>query len=145
MVLPLVGSLLCIFVIFGQTPTPPPAEVPATAPTEADTLFPIERWNYEAGGRRDPFVPLVGYALSEGGKASHLTVENMNLIGILWGDKGYYALIKDGQNNGYILRKGDKVASGEVVEVNNQAIVFDIMHAGVVTKFELRLQGKGRR
>ncbi|OGC42113.1 hypothetical protein A2Y85_03945 [candidate division WOR-3 bacterium RBG_13_43_14] len=115
-------------------------QAPETTATSTDTLFPVEKWDYKESGRRDPFVPLLGWDLSEGGKASHLSVENLTLIGILWGDKGYYALVKDGVNNGYILKRGDKVAGGKVKEINRQSIIFEIVHAGVVTKYELRLQ-----
>lgn len=130
-----VGSLLC-FMILNQTPTTPPA---------ADTLFPIEKWQYNIKGRRDPFVPLIGTDLSRSGKASHLSVENLTLIGVLWGDRGYYALVKDGVNQGYILKRGDIVVGGKVAEINREGITFDITHAGVVTKYELRLQEKERR
>jgi hypothetical protein len=133
--LQLVGSLICIMLI-NQTPTTPPA---------ADTLFPVEKWQYNVKGRRDPFVPLIGTELSRSGKASHLSVENMTLIGILWGDRGYYALVKDGVNQGYILKRGDRVVGGKVAQINRQGVIFEMTQAGVVTKYELRLQEKERR
>ncbi|UCG91710.1 MAG: hypothetical protein JSV97_11640 [candidate division WOR-3 bacterium] len=133
MVLHVVGSLLCAVVIFNQTPT------------TTDSMFPIEKWDYKTGGRRDPFVPLIGTELTAGSAVSQLSVENLRVIGILWGDRGYYGLVKDGQNNGYILKKGDKVAGGKVLDIDRQGIVFEIVHAGVTTKYELRLQEKERR
>jgi len=134
-VLQLVGSLICLMLI-SQTPTTPPA---------ADTLFPVEQWQYNMKGRRDPFVPLIGTELSRSGKASHLSVENITLIGILWGDRGYYALVKDGVGQGYILKRGDRVVGGKVSEINRQGIIFQMTQAGVLTKYELRLQEKERR
>jgi hypothetical protein len=131
----LVGSLICM-VLFNQTDVAAPS---------ADTLFPIEKWEYNVKGRRDPFVPLIGTELSRSGKASHLSVENITLIGILWGDRGYYALVKDGVNQGYILKRGDRVVGGKVAEINRQGIIFEMTQAGVVTKYELRLQEKERR
>ena len=119
-------------------------QVPAE-PMDVDTLFPVEKWEYKQAGRRDPFVPLLGLSLSGGGKSGHLSVENLTLVGVLWGDRGYYALVKDGQNKGYILKKGDKVASGRVTEISRRAIHFEIVHAGVKTKYELPLQEKERR
>ncbi|MEO0142529.1 MAG: hypothetical protein ABIL70_01040 [candidate division WOR-3 bacterium] len=126
-----VGNLLCLFLLINQTPG-------------SDSLFPVEKYNYEPAGRRDPFVPLVGLELG-GGKTGHLSPENLRLIGILWGERGYYALVKDGQDNGYILKRGDRVAGGHVSEINRQGITFEIMHAGVVTKYELRLQEEKER
>ena len=131
----LVGSLICMM-LFNQTDIVAPS---------ADTLFPIEKWEYNTKGRRDPFVPLIGTELSRSGKASHLSVENITLIGILWGDRGYYALVKDGVNQGYILKRGDRVVGGKVAEINRQGIIFEMTQAGVVTKYELRLQEKERR
>lgn len=128
----LVGSILYSILIFNQTPA-------------TDSLFPVEKWDYQLKGRRDPFTPLTGTALGEGGKVSNISVENLTLIGILWGDKGYFGLVKDGVNNGYILKRGDKVAGGSVTDINSQGIVFEIMHAGVVTQYELKLQEKQRR
>ncbi|MDH4211332.1 MAG: pilus assembly protein PilP [candidate division WOR-3 bacterium] len=134
MVSQVVGSLLFVMLI-NQTPTTPPA----------DTLFPVEKWQYNVKGRRDPFVPLVGTDLSPGGKASHLSVENLTLIGILWGERGYYALVKDGVNQGYILKRGDRVVGGKVSEIVRDGVIFELTQAGVVTKYELRLQEKERR
>jgi len=136
MVLHVVGSMICTLVIFNQAPA---------ESTTTDILFPVEKWHYKQAGRRDPFIPLVGLDLSGGGKASHLSVENLTLIGILWGDKGYYGLVKDGLNQGYILKRGDRVAGGKVANINRQGIIFEITHAGVKTKYELRLQEKERR
>ncbi len=129
---PVVGSLFSLFILVNQVPV-------------GDSLFPVEKYDYEPAGRRDPFVPLIGLELG-GGKTGHLSPENLRLIGILWGDRGYYALVKDGQDNGYILKRGDRVAGGHVSEINSRGITFEIVHAGVVTKYELRLQeGKERR
>ena len=137
MVFHLVSSIVCAVMIFSQAPI---------TPTTIDSsLFTVEKWNYRQAGRRDPFTPLVGMELGKSGKVSHLSVENLTLIGILWGDKGYYGLVKDGLNNGYILKRGDRVAGGKVAEINRQGILFEIVHAGVKTKYELRLQQKERR
>lgn len=136
MVLHLVSSFLCAIVIFNQTPT---EEAPA------DSLFPVEKYQYTQAGRRDPFEPLVGIEIGEGARVSHLSVENLTLVGVLWGDKGYYGLVKDGTNKGYILKKGDKVAGGYVASIDRGKIIFNIVHAGVQTQYELPLQEKERR
>jgi len=130
-VLHLVNSIVCTIMLFNQAPL-------------TDSLFPVEKWNYEQAGRRDPFVPLIGMELG-GGKTGHLSPENLKLVGVLWGDKGYYALVKDGLDKGYILRRGDNVAGGHVSEINRQAIIFEIVHAGVVTKYELRMQEEEKK
>lgn len=132
MVLHLASNLVLTIILFNQA-------------TVSDSILPVERWNYESGGRRDPFVPLLGVELAPGSKTGHLSPENLRLIGVLWGDRGYYALVKDGLDNGYILKAGDRVAGGRVSEINRQGIIFEITHAGVITKYELRLQQEKER
>ncbi len=137
MLLHVVSSLLCIVVLVAQQPTEP-------APAPEESPIPVEKWNYRQAGRRDPFEPL-GVELSGGGMVSHLSVENLTLIGILWGDKGHIGLVKDGIGKGYILKTGDRVAGGSVSRIDSKGITFEITHAGVVTKYELRLQKEERR
>ncbi|KPK69939.1 hypothetical protein AMJ87_09735 [candidate division WOR_3 bacterium SM23_60] len=132
-----VGSLLCIVVLLSQQPTEP-------APTPEESPIPVEKWTYRQAGRRDPFEPL-GLELGGSGMVSHLNVENLTLIGILWGDRGHIGLVKDGVGKGYILKPGDRVAGGKVSRIDNQGVTFEITHAGVVTKYELRLQKEERR
>lgn len=132
----LASSLICALMIFNQAPT---EEAPE------DTLFPVEKYQYKQAGRRDPFTPLVGIEMGEGARVSHLSVENLTLVGVLWGDKGYYGLVKDGTNKGYILKKGDKVAGGYVAGIDRSKVIFNIVHAGVQTQYELPLQEKERR
>lgn len=108
--------------------------------TATDVGLDIESYKYTSKSR-DPFVSLAGTKLS-GSKTSHLDSKNLRLIGILWVDQGYYALVSDQNNNRYILNKGDKISNGEVVEISKERVVFEIVEEGVATKYELRLQEK---
>ncbi len=110
-----------------------------------DSLFPVEKYEYQAGGRRDPFMPLVGQTKGVAMGLANLNIDNLTLIGTITWPGGGYALVKDGLNNGYILKKGDKVAGGWVSQITNRSVIFSIQYAGVVTTYELKLQEKKGR
>ncbi|RKX70945.1 hypothetical protein DRP53_03330 [candidate division WOR-3 bacterium] len=106
-----------------------------------DSIFPVEHFQYQTKGRRDPFIPLIA---GEGKTRGRLNIDNLTLIGIISGDRGRIALVKDGLNKGHILRKGDKVAGGWVSEITSNSVIFAIEHAGIVSRFEIELEKKER-
>lgn len=113
----------------------------AVAQVPPDSIFPVEHFQYKAQGRRDPFVPLIG---SEGKGMGRLNIDNLTLIGIISGNRGRVALVKDGLNKGHILRKGNKVAGGWVSDITSSSIIFAIEHAGIVSRYEIELEKKER-
>ncbi len=119
--------------------------VGAQTTINVDSLFPVEKYQYQPGGRRDPFTPLVGQTKGVALGIAQLNIDNLNLIGTITWPGGGYALVKDGLNNGYILKKGDRVAGGWVSRITNRSVVFSIEHAGVVATYELKLQEKKGR
>jgi len=113
----------------------------AVAQVPPDSIFPVEHFQYQTKGRRDPFVPLIA---GEGKGMGRLNIDNLTLIGIISGDRGRVALVKDGLQKGHILRKGDKVAGGWVSDVTSNSIIFAIEHAGIVSRYEIELEKKER-
>ena len=106
-------------------PTPPPAAaVPPRplAPKEPDAGPPLPATTYEAKGRRDPFVPVVA---AEGGK-SGLTVASVKLTGIIAGRQGPLGLIEAPDGIGYIVKSGDVLGDGRVLEVGKDSISFAV-------------------
>src|SRR3990167_5428489 len=86
-------------------------------------VFAEEGFEYNAKGRRDPFIPLIsesgGYA-SDAYEAS--AVEDIRLEGIVWDDaKGSIAII-----NGEIAKEGDSMGSVKILKINKDGVVFDI-------------------
>ncbi|MEO0226320.1 MAG: hypothetical protein ABIL05_05155, partial [candidate division WOR-3 bacterium] len=88
---------------------------------------------------------LVGQTKGVAMGLANLNIDNLTLIGTITWPGGGYALVKDGLNNGYILKKGDKVAGGWVSQITNRSVIFSIQYAGVVTTYELKLQEKKGR
>ena len=91
--------------------------------------FTAESYRYDAQGRRDPFRSLIGprqnprMADRPPGSPGFL-VEEIDLTGVVRTKQGLVAMIGGPDNQGYLLRVGDKVFDGEVVRITPTSIVF---------------------
>jgi hypothetical protein len=104
-------------------PAPPPRPGPAAAvpaPDEEDTaLAPV---SYDAKGRRDPFA-----VLEVTGGAKGLTVSSTKLAGIVHSQRGTYALLEGSDGIGYILRAGDTLGDGRLLEIGADSAIFSVV------------------
>ena len=118
-------------------PAPPPA--PAAAP-----------YVYEAKSRRDPFRPLIrprvetAKARPKTGLAA-LDVKELKLAGIIWGGRGYYALVEAPNGAGYVVRLNDTVGEdARVAKITSDAVMFEVRTSPVpqsqARQVELRLR-----
>ncbi|HVT43163.1 MAG TPA: hypothetical protein VMT00_02120 [Thermoanaerobaculia bacterium] len=88
-----------------------------------------DSYRYDPQGRRDPFRSLIGPTpkLSREnappGPPGFL-IDEMNLIGIVKGKQGLTAMVRGPDNNGYLLRAGEKVFDGEVIRITPNSVVF---------------------
>ncbi len=82
-------------------------------------------YQYNALGRRDPFLSLVGdvYVGSDVGGDAPPDIGGLKVVGIVWGTGDRFALVEDPRGNSLVLRKGDKVMNGEVEQLMREAIV----------------------
>jgi Tfp pilus assembly protein PilP len=87
---------------------------------------------YEAKGRRDPFRPLIAPRVAERkgppktGLAA-LEVNELKLSGIVWEQRGYFALVEAPNGAGYVLRVNDTVGEGaRVTRITPQAVTFEV-------------------
>ncbi len=128
----LVSALALALAACGSGPpseTPPaparPAAPRATAAPDQETegqekaLPPV---TYEAKGRRDPFEPL---EVTGGPKG--LTVASTRLTGIVRSPRGTLALLEGSDGIGYILRPGDTLGDGRLVEIGSDSAVFTVL------------------
>jgi hypothetical protein len=76
---------------------------------------------YEAKGRRDPFVPL-----DVTGGPKGLEVATTKLTGIVRGAKTTLALVEAQDGIGYILKPGDTLGDGRLVEIGADSVVFAV-------------------
>ena len=89
------------------------AAAPALTPTAP---------KYEPGGRRDPFESLEVKAGSD-----RATVAAAKLTGVVRSGSSALALVETSDGIGYILKPGDTLADGRLVEINANTVVFAIV------------------
>jgi hypothetical protein len=102
-------------------PAAPPRPTPVDAAPGAAVAKPLALIAYEPKGRRDPFEPLE-IALGVNG----LTVSSTRLTGIIWGQGQTLALLEGADGIGYILRAGDTLGDGRLVEIGADSAVFAV-------------------
>ncbi|MBN1695070.1 hypothetical protein JW879_06690 [candidate division WOR-3 bacterium] len=95
---------------------------------------------YTDRGNRDPFTPLL--TGSEGQEAK-LNVDLAELSGIIWVKDKYLAIVKEG-NRGFVLKEGDMVVGGKVLNVTDSSISFILRKFGEQTKVTLSLKKQER-
>ncbi len=95
------------------------AAVAVLVPLEANA----ESLQYDAHGRRDPFVPLVGAEKPSMTKLSEITsVEDMKLEGIVSGAKGEMAAMM----NGEIIKVNDKIGDIVVKSITGAGVTLTV-------------------
>jgi Tfp pilus assembly protein PilP len=103
-------------------------------------------YHYDPQGRRDPFRSLIG-SKDIAGRGSQgiggFLVEEIDLQGVVRTKQGLVGMVTGPDNNGYLLRVGDRVFDGEVVRVTPTAVVFRQETREIVK--ELTSQAERRR
>lgn len=79
---------------------------------------------YDVRGRRDPFQNLE-LVLKEREAASGFSVAATKLTGIVQGTTPL-ALVETAEGHGYILKPGDTLGDGRVVEIRRDSVVFSV-------------------
>ena len=100
----------------GQASQPGSPLVPA-APTIAGAEVP----KYEDKGRKDPFTE-VSISATTGG----LAVSTTRLTGIVRGRRSTLALLETQEGIGYILKPGDTLGDGRLMEIGADNVVFAV-------------------
>jgi Tfp pilus assembly protein PilP len=109
-------------------PQGPPA-APAPAPPAASAPPAPENYTYQADGRRDPFLNLLGaggepHALSRKGEGpSGISVSDVSVRGILQSKGALVAMIEGPDKKTYIVHQGDKLLDGTIKTVTSQGLI----------------------
>jgi len=110
-------------------PPPIPARVAATTPVQVTppAVNPIEVTSvdvpkYPTNGRRDPFEV---FEVKEGGGGG-LTVSSTRLTGIVRNSRSALALVEAPDGIGYILRPGDTLGDGKLMDIGLDNVVFAV-------------------
>lgn len=115
-------TILLLVLAAAQAPpvAPPPAE---RAPAQAG-------YTYDAEGRRDPFVSLVGRGNDQKPGTANaagipgLLVNDVTVKGVIRGRSGYIAMIQGPDTKTYIVRSGDRLLDGSVKAITQDGVVF---------------------
>jgi hypothetical protein len=112
-----------------QTPaepkTPPQTAAPATTPVEPPAGF-----TYDAEGRRDPFLSLLGRGTDSRNPAARpagvpgLLIAEVTVKGIVRNGGGFIAMIASPDNKTFIVRAGDRLFDGSVKAIVQDKVIF---------------------
>ncbi|MGQ9671751.1 MAG: hypothetical protein ACUVV5_01315, partial [Candidatus Aminicenantales bacterium] len=107
------------------------AQEKAQAPqTEKDLLKDLlsSLPTYDPAGRRDPFKNLLaGREIKEkatAGSAVQLSIDDINLIGVVRHKKKFTAILSGPQGFPYYFEVGDKLADGFILAINDRQVIF---------------------
>jgi hypothetical protein len=108
-----------------KTPAKPAAEpsgAPAAAPAAPpdDTTVEGRQYVYDPAGRRDPFKSLLVRERTRESRPPGipgLSVDEIELQGMWKTRSGWLAQVRGSDNKSYLLRKGDVLFDGEVLDV----------------------------
>jgi hypothetical protein len=109
-------------VLAPPAPAPAPAGQAGSAPLVVAPVVPRAGGvSYEPKDRRDPFLPL---DITSGPKG--LEVATTKLTGIVRSARTTLALVEAQDGVGYILKPGDTLGDGRLVEIGADAVVFTV-------------------
>lgn len=112
------------------------AEAPATSdavaqlPSQLSLPDPGIGFGYDPSGRRDPFAPVI-QELQPGKVDANLpplqrvTLNELNLVAIVWGAYGYTAMVQTPEGYGYTVRRGTRIGqnNGVVTAITERGII----------------------
>ena len=117
-------ALLCLFAAAVASAQAPAA---AAAPTPVE---PPAGFTYDAEGRRDPFLSLLGRgndprtATARPAGVPGLLIADVTVKGIVRNRGGFIAMIAGSDNKTYIVRAGDKLFDGSVKSIVQDKVIF---------------------
>jgi Tfp pilus assembly protein PilP len=122
---------LIVLLVVGMMPGALGAQAPAASsakPTRGETS--PDTYTYDAGGRRDPFVNLIGIgteprtaAPKAATGAAGLTVNEISVRGVMQSGGSLVVMVMGADKKTYIVHQGDKFADGTVKSVNAHGLV----------------------
>jgi hypothetical protein len=113
--------LLLVSVCAGLSPAQT-AGTGARKVSEVELLLSRPKFLYSSLDNRDPFMSLVSGEFHGEGNIGLISVGDMELVGILWGNKERLAMVEDSRGRGYVLRVGDAVMDGVVRDITKDSI-----------------------
>jgi hypothetical protein len=116
----------------------PPVAAVGELPADMDALLHPPQFDYHGGGR-DPFSPLVKTGGGEEAEPVFTDpgVADLVVVGLLWGGGKRFALVETPRGMGLVLRVGDRVRDGVVVEIGEKSVIFSQTAYGLTRRVTL--------
>jgi hypothetical protein len=126
---PALALLLAALPAFGQAPRPAATPSVTEPPKGGDAEAIAPAYQYEVGGRRDPFRSLLVRNTTERSRLrppglAGVMVDEVDLQGTIRTKSGWMAFIRSSDNRSYVLRKGQALFDGEVLEITSAEVIF---------------------
>ena len=132
------ASLIILVALAGAVDTPQAAATPPQAPPAAAVQAeaapkpaPAENYTYDPGGRRDPFLNLLGTGTEtrqvskKGEGPAGMTVAEISVRGVMQSRSGLIAMVQGPDNKTYIVHPGDKLLDGAIKSITAQGLVIE--------------------
>ncbi len=96
---------------------------------------------YQSWGKPDPFAALIDSRGRSGDGPDEIPdVETLRLVGVLQANDEASALLEDLEGYGYILKDGDPVKNGYVVQIGQNKIIFHLSEYGWSRTIALKIE-----
>ena len=111
----------------------PASPVGNSIPPAGDSLsIEFSGASYDPSGRRDPFLPMfqLGQQVEPDSSLPPLQrvgLTELSLIGVLWGNYGYTAMVQTPDGKGYSIRRGTRIGP-------NNGVVSSITERGIIVQ-----------
>ena len=88
--------------------------------------------SYDPSGRRDPFLPMIQLGQQTEQDVTlpplqRVGLTELSLIGVLWGNYGYMAMVQTPDGKGYSIRRGTRIGP-------NNGVVSSITERGIIVQ-----------
>lgn len=142
---------VCLLIFFSSCSRGTQEKQPAVAPSkkvveekkqvEPEKAVQVEKkeYAYVPEGKRDPFKPFISQQPVAKARELPLTplqrydISQLKVVGIMWGEKGRYALIEDAEGKGYVVYPGTLVGKngGKVVKILQDEVIIEERYTDV--------------
>jgi hypothetical protein len=112
--------------------------------TSDDLLMKRERYFYSSFARRDPFASLISGDFASTSGDDLLDIGEITLVGVMWGKDDKFAIVQDQRKHVHVLRVGDRVVNGKVIEVTKTSLTVQHYFFGESVNVTIQMnQGEG--
>lgn len=107
---------------------------------QADSILGRQHFYYASLSKRDPFGSLLAGDFKDTGPDGLVNIDEVKLVGVMWGESDKFALVEDALGYSYILRAGDRVKYGSVTKLTEDQLAASVSFFGMTRTVVLTLE-----